>query len=190
MKVFALKSDCDDGYEIVGLFSTKQKAVEAIPYQPGNSNKEDILEFEIDPQYDGEPYENIRYCNIFESGEVGHYNARCRLSEMEAPSYGGHYMPSSTYAGVRNFCAVAYGRTDQEAEYKARAAFALINPIWEVCRLENGEMHEVLYPHISEIRESPRLPCAHHKDLNTARIILWAYEKTGELNPNLRLPPI
>ena len=187
MKIYILEDPDYDGVSIEGVFSTREKAVAALPYHNG-LNEDSIVEHEVDPVYSGEIYENYFYCNVRPSGpgEIMWGDAmKRRASEVIPFNFIESHIKSIDHTQ-------GWGKTPEEAESNARHAQTLLHPIWQIWKKKNGDgdYYSKHLPHPSLIyKEMPGTAYAVHEDFNVAKIAVMEYEATGKLSPFLTVPP-
>lgn len=171
MKVYVLGNDDYEGMNIIGIYSTKEKAIEALPYE--NMNENDIYEYEIDTPNDGEKYELFYYCGM-DGSEVWTGEMKEKPSQVKYCKYAlGH---PSRVSGT--------GRTPEEARINAEKAKSELHLIWQIS--DNGT--EVHHSHPSMIYDWTHCGTgcyAVHEDYNVAKIAVMEYMATGKLSPFL-----
>lgn len=177
MKIYLVGEDDYDGTNIYGLYSSKEKSIEALPYF--NCKEDDITEFEVDPPNTGEKYEEFYYYNFFKEGDEQHNITRSRPSDIEPISYGllnGKY--GCPYSGT--------GRTLEEAKENCYKAKNNAHPVWQIFN-DGTEFHYADKSAVQIVRHSNYF-CAVHEDRNVCIIAIDEYKKTGKVSEFLRFP--
>lgn len=120
MKVFLLTdSSPDDGYTVLGVFSTRQLAIGAFSAFSQYLTEDDIFEFELDLVPEGESYiqgYKARVCVLSENDAV--FNTKIKQSER---GQGSAFVMYGSPRGIGG-CAFGYGATEEEAKMFAREA--------------------------------------------------------------------
>lgn len=177
MKVYILAEYDYDGVNIVSVYSTKEKAVEALPYYCAMT-EEDIHEYELDPIHLGEKYEIYHYCNIDPNSvdKVWGGTSSVRPSEVIPFKF---CEKRSSHTQTQG-----WGKTKEEAESNARIAQSQLHPVWQVWvgdKYKND--HRIRHPHPSTIYKGPhRGAYAVHEDFNIAKIAVVEYQASGKLS--------
>lgn len=184
MKVYIIAESDYDGVNIESVYSTKEKAVEALPYYCA-MDEEDIYEYELDPIHEGEKYEIYHYCNIDPNStdKVWGGTQSVRPSEVAPFEF---YCSHKTHTQTQG-----WGKTKEEAEANARHAQTLLHPVWKVHVDDSWkDDHRWRAPHPSEIGGSSLWGTyAVHEDFNIAKIAVMEYQATGKLSPFLTVVP-
>lgn len=182
MKVYLVVRDDQDSYaDILGCYSSKEKALASFPYHESRLIEEEIIELELDPP-NGEIY-NSYWSAVVSSEGVSYID-------------GGRRMQPSKFAETPPFLfwdnhndrgsAQAFGVTEEDAKAKATEALKLLAPVWQVGRGRGGDrMIEIKHPtreHVHKWENLEHKPFyAVHEDLDTARRMVLEHE--ASLNP-------
>lgn len=171
-------SDCE-GEDILGLYSSREKAIESFPFQGMELDESNIREIEVDAPNKSPRYDKFFCFSIRTDGTT--WSTPVRMSVDGVNEY--HFSSCIGLDGM--FSCTAYGRTIQEAEYRAREGLKNIHPVWQVGRYNDNSSGfcEVHHPDISKVHKWEGIPgnngYAIHEDLETARQIFITYETTG-----------
>lgn len=179
MKVYILGRSDYDGIEIEAIYSSKEKAVEALIYEQ-YLHENDIHEFDLDPIAEGEPFEDYYCCVINPNHEEKIWIGTERINPSKLQPFEFSPVSLNTTHG--------YGKTPEEAESNARLAQAQIHYVWQVWNHNiPGRLDRQQYCHPSCVdNRFPELgPYAVHEDFNTAKIAVMEYQATGKLSPFL-----
>lgn len=182
MKVYIIAESDYDGVNIESVYSTKEKAVEALPYYCA-MDEEDIYEYELDPIHEGEKYEIYHYCNIDPNStdKVWGGTQSVRPSEVAPFEF---YCSHRTHTQTQG-----WGKTKEEAESNARIAQSQLHPVWQVFIDDKYKCDSrCRVPHPSVIYPFHRT-YAVHEDFNIAKIAVMEYQATGKLSPFLTVVP-
>lgn len=179
MIVYILADSDYGGMNINGVYSSKEKAMEALLYSE-YLKEHDIYEFELDPVSQGEIFENYYYCVINPNYEPKMRTGTLRINPSKfqpfelSPVY-----PDSTKG---------YGKTPEEAESNAKLAQSQLHPVWQVWNHNiQGRLDRRKFNHPSLVNTNvPEMgPYAVHEDFNVAKIAVMEYQATGKLSPFL-----
>lgn len=175
MKIYAILGVGYEGDGVKAVYSTKEKALEALPYLASCFDEGDIEEYDIDPPNEGEKYEKFYYFNIFSNGESFRGETYEKPSEVKWINYGRFDRYTALYQG--------YGRTPEEAKINAEKARDSSQPVWQI----SDDGIEVHHSHPSTIFEwrgfSREGACyAVHADRNVCIIALEEYKKFGKIS--------
>lgn len=186
MKIYILEDPDYDGVNIEGVFSTREKALAALPYS-AYLKEEHIQEHEVDPVCDSEKYEDYYYCNVCPSEKdekVWGDKTRLKPSEFIPFKFIEHHHGFADHTQ-------GFGKTPEEAEANGRHAQTLLHPIWQIWMKDKyGEYYSKHLPHPSLIYKHSMRNGAYaiHEDFNVAKIAVMEYEATGKLSPFLSFP--
>lgn len=189
MKVYLLGYDLEDGGKSVcGIYSSREKAIEAFQFEYELLTPGDIVEMELDPSNeDREAYQEWWVENHLSDGSKLGRVERVLPSECAEPHIGGQ----------NPFYVICYAPTKEEAEHKAEEAMKTIAPVWQVGRayservpIQQQSLIEIHHPtrqhvHKWELIGGRDHAYAVHEDLNTARRILHEWEQSGKTQPGL-----
>lgn len=178
MKIYIVGEDDYDGTNIFGVYSTREKAVEALHYLDAYLKEEDIKEYELDLPNDGEKYEVFHSCHMKDGGEKEFFTTENKPSTVVPITYG--YGKTPYWSG--------HGRTKEEAEANAEKGRLELQPVWQIH--ETGL--ETIYWHPSAIWRVDKCEGTHgfyavHKDRNVCIIALEEYKKTGKISEFLTI---
>lgn len=182
MKVYVIAESDYDGVNIESVYSTKEKAIEALPYYE-SMDEDDIYEFELDPVHKGEKYEIYHYCNVDPN------------TKEKVKVWGGTQSFKPSEVVPFEFCTsrsshtqtIGWGKTAEEAESNARIAQSQLHPVWQVWVDDKyGDDRRMRLPHPSTIYKGTYCGSyAVHEDFNVAKIAVIEYMATGKLSPFL-----
>lgn len=181
MKIYILACHNYDGIDVEGVYSTREKALEAIRYHE-NLREEAIEEYELDPPNVGEIYEDYFYCNVKPSESVTKmWGDSCKIRPSEFVPFKFVISHRETLDHTQGF-----GKTMEEAEANARHAQTLLHPVWKV-HVEDGHNcdHRFRIPHPSACTSKFFGTYAIHEDFNVAKIAVMEYQATRKLSPFL-----
>lgn len=182
MKVYVLGDDKIDGVSIKGIYSTKEKAIQALPYHE-YLIEDDIAEIELDPPNKGEIYEQYYYCRFDPNVPSNILCGMQKRMATETPAYQFGRNSSSTTIG--------WGKSAPEAEENARKAQLELHPVWQVF-VDDTDSFKNRYhlSHPSMIYSfSGRKAFAVHEDFNIAKIAIMEYVASCKLSPYLTVAP-
>lgn len=175
MKIYIIPESYEQGIEILGAYSTKEKAIEALPYF--NSDERDIYEVKLDAPNVGEKYEKF-YC--YKLGKCFKADNRHFFEIKMLPC---QFVPFHFVNHIPN-AVVGYGKTKEEAKENAKNAIRELHPIWQIA-YDGFEIH---HGHPSMIRDWAETPYGLHEDYNVAKIAITEYLATGKIGVGLVLP--
>lgn len=178
MKMYLIAELGYDEGHVYGLYSSKEKAIESLPYF--NLQEDDITECEVDPPNSGEKYEEFYYYNIFAKGKEEHQKTTEKPSEVEPFSYGAWNHSTCVFQG--------YGKTLEEAKANCYKARDNAHPVWQVFNT-GTETHHADKSGVQLLGYLTKdFFCAIHEDRNVCIIALEEYKKTGKVSEFLRFP--
>lgn len=180
MKVYVLGNDNYEGLDIESVYSTKEKAIEALPYYQAMT-EEDIYEYELDPVHTGEKYEIYHYCNVDPNSKDKAWGGTQSVKPSEVRPFG--FCASRTSHTQTQ----GWGKTAEEAESNARIAQSQLHPVWQVW-IDNkyGDDGRFLHSHpLTVFTGTCSGSYAVHEDFNVAKIAVMEYMATGKLSPFL-----
>lgn len=191
MKIYILRTeaDYDNSYKLYGVYSSKDRAIEAIPFLEAGLGESDIEEIELDPPNESEPYEPIFLAIAYTDGTTWESPRvhKIKRSELESwPELGDKHLSFSYSTGLHGY--VGYAETQDGAMSNARAGLSLLRPVWRVSRYSTREgFNETHEAHPSRVSPFALFNTAYavHEDLEAAKRILVEYEATGKIQPGL-----
>lgn len=171
MKIYALILGYEGGDEVLGVYSTNDKALAAMNDFPGSSLT--IYEMEVDPAGPVEKYEMWQCASAGTDGSIGFFETKLKPSTAAQGRWG--ICCNSKHVFNFNACA----KTKEEAEAAARAGAATFDPVWQVgfakgCSRKS--LIEVERPHPSTVYNWEQ-PYVVHKDLSEARRLAMQQQK-------------
>lgn len=190
MKIYLLAREDYEGIDVAGVFSSRQKALDAIPFFEWQHDESDVLEMEVDPVLEGEKYHLMFFCCAYRppllvDGKNYHEGTRW-MKETEASEL---KFSAAFYKEEEFITCLAYAKTEQQAIANAIDGLKFLNPVWQVAPYKNkpDELCESLIPRPEDVHQAWNKPYGLHRDLNQARIAILEYLKTGKILEGLVL---